>query len=321
MLKRSIFTTSTMALCLGLGLQSCRDDKDGFTLYQNDQAGLTALLEAVRTADQTTVFRFEGSQLANDRELELASGAKLVLENNDALFQRPDGTPLPCSTCSEVTIEVIEANKPADWLGWGLPAYDTNGNLLDHTPAISITATCDNQAMVLQPGRHIRMYVPHDELAGYQIAYATGSTWTLGANNAVFNSNWAIGGNNYEGYEFLVKKTGWITGIRPFAPNGSMNFCVKLPLQYNQDNTRLYALYGDSLHNVVELEAQTSDAGVFCWPNAPINGSIRFVAIAKSGPQYWFADRNSVAASDNNNLKMTPITSDEASIIAFLKGL
>ncbi len=321
MLKRSTTIISAIVFCLSLGLSSCRDDKDDFDKYKDDQAGLTALVEGLTDASNTTVFKIPGSQLANDRELVLASGAKIALENNDALFQRPDGTAQPCSTCNEVVFEIVEARKPSDWLGWGLPANNNNGELIDHTPALRITATCDNQAIELLPNRYIRTYIPHDELAGYQIAYPAGTVWEQGTANTVFNSNWTINSNNYTGYELLVKKMGWATAIRPFAPNGSMNFCVNLPLQYNLDNTRLYALYGSTQQNIVELEANAAEDGIFCWPNAPTNMAIRIVAISKSGPQYWLAQRTSAAASDNNNLKISPTASDESNIMTFLKGL
>jgi hypothetical protein len=320
MLMRIIYSPIVPALVLALSLQACRDDKDEFVPYVDDQLGLQAIVEALPTASSTTVFTFAGQDLVSDRVLELSSGAKIILENNDALFQSLDGTLQPCSTCNEIKVEIKEAHKPSEWLGWGLPANDNNGTLLDHAPAISITVSCDQKPLELLPSRHIRTFVPHATLGNYYIAYPN-SAWEPGAPNSVFSANWTIGGTSYTGYEFLVKKMGWTAAIRPFVPNGSLNFCVKLPEQYNQDNSRVYALCDNNQKNVAELEPMPDNPGNFCMANAPLGTTIRFVVISKTGPGYWLVDGTTVTATDNTTLGLVPTTSSAQDIIAFLQGL
>ena len=308
-------------------IASCRKDTTTFDPYTNGQSELDYLLSFVPNEQAKSVFILKGTDLLHDTMLTTAHGVRVKLENNDFLFTLENGTSQPCSSCNTVKVEITEVLTTGEWLSRRLPANNALGLPQDHISAVHISISCDANALVVAPSRHLKIYLPSGATTNnFEVAYAALDAakkpihWEAGAPNSVFNATWssAAGTNTYEGFELLGKKMGWITAIRPYTPNAFISFCVNLPIQFDESNTRVFALFND---DQVSMElVPDGNGGTFCLENAPKDKNVHFVTISKAGKQYWLGDLSSYIASDVT-VKITPTTSTDQNIIAFIRGL
>jgi hypothetical protein len=311
-----------------LSLPACRKDNETFDPYTNSQKELDALLSSVPSTLTTTVFTLRGSDLVNDTMLATPGGVRLKLENNDVLFTLENNTAQPCTSCNTVKVEITEVLRPGDWLSRGMPTVNQSAELLEHIGAVRVKISCDAKNLLIANSRHLKLYIPDSSNGtNYTIAYAQPdaqqklTAWENGEANSVYNATWTVAGSvsSYEGYQLLTKKLGWVSAIRPLAPNASITFCVKLPKQYYLDNTRVFALLEDGTVTV-QMQPKIDEKGVFCLDNAPMGEDIRFVTVSSTGSHFWLGNGEAVV-SDMAPSSVSPVISDQQSIITFLRGL
>ncbi len=311
-----------------LSLPACRKDNETFDPYANSQKELDALLGSVPSSLTTTVFTLKGADLINDTTLETPGGVRVKLENNNFLFTLENGTAQPCTSCNTVKVELTEVLRAGDWLSRGMPAVNQADKLTEHIGAVHVKISCDAKNLLIDTNRHLKLYIPDSSNgSNYTIAYAQPdaqqklTAWETGAASSVYNATWTVAGSAspYQGYQLLTKKMGWVSAIRPITPNASITFCVKLPKQYYLDNTRVFALLQNGAVTV-QMQPKVDEKGVFCLENAPVGEDIRFVTVSSTGAHFWLGSGEAVV-SDNGASSVSPVISDQQSIITFLRGL
>ena len=311
-----------------LTLFACRKDKISLEPYDNSQGELDYFMSFVPETPTTTIFILQGGNLAKDTMLTTPSGVRVLIQDNDLLFTQENGTAQPCTACNNVQIAVTEVLKTGDWISRKLPSPNTNSQLEKHIGAVKIEVTCDGKLLKLATDRHLKVYIPaKDATANYRVSYTQTDAdgrfmpWELGSPDAVFSASWAatpFAPNTYEGFEILSKRLGWVSASAPIDMANTGGFCVQLPWQFDQDNTRVFAIF-EAENTFSEMQPQLN-TGKFCLDNAILNKPVRIFSISKAGSQYWLGDLNTVSASDARP-QLTPVASNEQFIIQFLRGL
>ncbi len=311
-----------------LTLSACRKDEITLVPYDNSQGELDYFMSFVPETPTTTIFILQGSNLAKDTMLTTPNGVRVHIQNNDLLFTQENGTAQPCTACNNVQIAVTEVLKTGDWISRKLPSTNTNSQLEKHIGAIKIEVTCDGKLLKLAADRHLKVYIPAKDAAGnYTVSYTatddkgTFTSWELGNPDAVFSATWAatpFTPNIYEGFEILSKRLGWVSALAPIDMANTGGFCVQLPMQFDQDNTRVFAIF--EAENTFSEMLPEPNTGKFCLDNAILNKPVRIFSISKAGSQYWLGDTNTVSASDAR-AQLNPVPSNEQAIIQFLRGL
>jgi hypothetical protein len=311
-----------------LTLSACRKDKIILEPYDNSQSELDYFLSFVPETPTTTIFILQGGNLGTDTMLTTPNGVRVHIQDNDLLFTQENGAAQPCTACNNVQIAVTEVLKTGDWISRKLPSTNADSQLEKHIGAVNIAVTCDGKLLKLAVDRHLKVYIPAKDIVGdYTVAYTdtdangTFSRWESGNPDAVFSATWAatpFTPNIYEGFEILSKRLGWISASSPIDISSIGDFCVQLPMQFDQDNTRVFAIF-ETENTFSEMQPEVN-TGKFCLNNAILNKPVRIFSISKAGSQYWLGDLNTVSASDAR-ARLTPVTSNDQSIIQFLRGL
>jgi hypothetical protein len=315
-------------LGLLLTLSACRKDTISLVPYDNSQGELDYFMSFVPETPTTTIFSLQGGNLAKDTMLTTPNGVRVHIQDNDLLFAQENGTAQPCTACNNVQIAVTEVLKTGDWISRKLPSTNTNSQLDKHIGAVKIEVTCDGKLLKLAADRHLKVYIPAKDATGnYTVSYTatddkgTFTPWELGNPDAVFSATWAatpFTPNIYEGFEILSKRLGWVSALAPIDMANTGSFCVQLPMQFDQDNTRVFAIF--EAENAFSEMLPEPNTGKFCLDNAILNKPVRIFSISKAGSQYWLGDTNTVSASDAR-AQLNPVTSNEQAIIQFLRGL
>jgi hypothetical protein len=311
-----------------LTLSACRKDKITLEPYDNSQGELDYFMSFVPETPTTTIFILQGENLAKDTMLTTSNGVRVHIQDNDLLFTQENGTAQPCTACNNVQIAITEVLKTGDWISRKLPYVNTDSQLEKHIGAVKISVTCDGKLLKLAADRHLKVYIPAKDATGnYRVSYTqtddkgTFTPWESGSPDAVFNATWSatpFTPDIYEGFEILSKRLGWVSALAPVDMASTGDFCVELPMQFDQDNTRVFAIF-EAENTFAEMQPQLN-TGVFCLDNAILNKPVRIFSISKAGNQYWLGEIKTISASDAG-AQLTPVTSNEQAIIKFLRGL
>ncbi len=323
MMNRLLKTLPYVLLSTLTTVWGCRKDVEEFRPYVPILEDLEQLLSKAPGTSTHTVFLFGGS--IPDTTLTTASGVRVFLADTENLFADDAGTPVPCSTCPSLKMEVTTVLNKGDLLARGLPTMRQSDNrLLESAGVVRVQASCNGQPLQLRPGRYIKIQAPAtDILFGMQVFQASYDAtpsftgWETSPDTAYW-ADWLLpGGGLQTGYEWITRSLGWSNCARPLNEQSS-SFCVTLPSQFNALNTRVYLVF-DQIRVLAELKGNQQDSR-FCFPKAPIGYPIRIVAVGKTGEQYWLVQKPWEIGS-NTELTVSPQPLTEKDVLDFIKSL
>ncbi|MEZ4919691.1 MAG: hypothetical protein R2792_11380 [Saprospiraceae bacterium] len=306
-----------------IGLVGCRKDTLQFIAYQPSVDDLNMTLAQVPAPSTHSIFDLDG--LNQDTTLTTASGVRVTLIDTEQLFQNNAGTPIPCSTCPDLRIEVIEVLKKGDILARKLPTRTMDHQALETVAMVNVRVFCNEVELNLLPNRNYNIQVPAadlqpnlelwtgvlsgDELVGWNPSPSTGAVgwgeWQ--------DDNGAI----VTGYDILTKDLGWNSACAPITEPSS-SFCIEMPPGFDSENSQVFLVLTNS-KSVFELEADPN-SNSFCLDQAPIGYSVQLITLTKLGNQYLLGNVQSEIGT-NSVVDLDPEESPELAIIQFLKSL
>jgi sulfur transfer complex TusBCD TusB component (DsrH family) len=303
----------------------CRKDSTTFSTYPPSLGEISYLLSQVPDGATTTIFNLKGNGSAiPDTVLTTPGGVRVFLTDTDALLANANGTGIAVSAYTNLQVIVTEVFEKGDLLARGLTTQSTEGQLLDCTGAVNVRILYDGQTAQLRADRYLKIQFPAPSLtAGMQLYYASAGststkiTWEAGASNNVFWAEWpTLSGSNTEGYELIAKQLGWVSSQKPVDGTAG-TCCVRLPLQFDGDNTRVF-LTLKNINALVELEAGPDRQ--FCADGIPVGYEVRTVTVSKAGPQHWLG-YGTTESGTSTTLSPTPQARSEAEVLDFIRGL
>lgn len=310
---------STLATVWG-----CRKDVEEFHPYTPTQEDLGQLLLQVPSASSHTVFPFGGS--IPDTTLTTASGVRVFLADTENLFADNSGTPVPCSTCPDLKVEVTTVLSKGDLLARNLPTATTGGQMVESTGVVYLQASCKGAPLQLDKnkGSYIKIQIPAPEVktgmkvyAGVVDGLSKLTNWEPTTDTA-FWAEWPLSnGNKQTGYELITKQLGWSNCARPVIEQTS-SFCVTLPTQFNALNTRAFLVF-DNIRALAELTGNDTSSQ-FCFSGAPIGYPVRIVVVSKTGDQYWLVEKP-WELGQNTVIPMSPLPMTDNDILSYIKSL
>lgn len=318
--------TSCISLLLStvVLLWGCRKDVREFIPYLPVLENLDQLLQQAPDPTTRTIFQFNSS--VPDTTLSATSGVRVFLADTEHLFADATGTPVPCSTCPSLKIEITTVLRKGDFVSRNLPTTThPDSKMLESAGAVHVQAMCGNKTLQLLPNRYLKVQIPAEN-PDTGMAVFTGELdnkghvvgWA-GTNATAFLAQWisAISGMQQTGYEIIVPHTGWSNCARPL-PEQSSSFCVSLPEQFTALNARVYMVFQNT-NAVAELQGNDQNSE-FCFPEAPLGYPVNVVVVGKTGGQYWLGNLFTEIGT-NVQVPVLPIPIQEQDLIAFLKNL
>jgi hypothetical protein len=307
-------------------LWGCRKDEHEFIPYVPVQENLGQLLLQTPDASTQTVFQFGGSAIP-DTMLASASGVRVFLVDTENLFADGAGTPVPCSTCPSLKIEVTTVLRKGDFLARKLPtATYPDSKMLESAGAVHVRVLCGAKVLQLLPGRYLKIQIPAvnntqpnmSVFTGEQDAQENVTGWT-DTNEPAFLAQWPLpgSGDQQPGYELIVPQTGWSNCARLLPESGS-SYCVTLPSQFTALNARVFLVFQNT-NAVAELTGDEASSE-FCFPEAPLGYPVQVVVVGKTGGQYWLA-KLFTEIGTNVKLSLQPTPTPEQDLLNFLKSL
>lgn len=305
-----------------LPLCACRKDVDDFKAYAPSTQDLGNLL-AEQVPSPTTKTNFTLNLLAADTVLETPNGTLVHLIDTDDLFMDAQtGSPVFCSTCNDLTLEVTEILNKRDIVARGLHTVGDNNMLFESGGMVRVNATCNGRQLALLTDRTIKVLLPNaNPQPGYFVfAQAPNPTepWQ-NSQQEVFEAEWHIaGGEIRNGYEVLVKKMGWSACGKTITDPQS-GLCIELPAGFADQNTLAYIVFKNQ-SVVVPLQYSLSGSQ-FCFPNVPEGFQVQLVAMSKLGGQYWLGKEQTEIGINPILLQMGTQEITEVAVINFIKSL
>jgi hypothetical protein len=314
----ALLSTLTMA-----GSGGCRKDVQEFVPYDRSVEALREVLAQV--PDPATFTEFHLSMVSPaDITLTTPGSVRIILKNTGELFANADGVTVPCSTCTDLKVEVTEVLARRDLLARGLSTFDLDGNMLNSGGAVHLRITCDGQELHLLPGRDLEVQLPvpdaQDGLLVYYGEFEADSVfsgWST-AGEEVFTAQWTLpGGQTQYAYQVLATKLGWVSCNKPVL-EPTTQYCVSLPPGFNAQNTLVFVMFtGQS--TVTALEPDSPTSGTFCLHEAPLGYPVKIITLSKVGGQFSLDNLFSEIGT-NANVPALPEVISEQDLIDFLKG-
>lgn len=302
----------------------CRKDVEEFIPYVPALEDLGQLFSQVPGSSAHSVFQFGGS--IPDTTLTTASGVRVFLADTDNLFADDTGTPVPCSTCPSLKVEITTVLRKGDLVSREFSTTTfPDQQMLESAGLVDVRASCNGKNLRLLPGRYIKVQLPTSDVPTPMNVY-TGAldadgrvTGWSSTGSGAFWAEWPLpgGGGTQTGYELIVPQLGWSNCARPLTEQSSP-FCVSLPGQFTALNTRVFLVF-ETIRAVTELEGD-DDSSDFCFPEAPLGYPVRVVVLAKTGGQYWLTYKSTEIGS-NVQMPLAPQPQQEKDLVDFLKSL
>lgn len=311
---------STLAAVWG-----CRKDVQEFIPYTPTQEDLGQLLLQVPDATTHTVFLFGGS--IPDTTLTTASGVRVFLADTEHLFADEAGTPIPCSTCPALKVEVTTVLDKGEIVSRGLPTTTyPDPKMLESAGLVKLRVTCNGNALSLLPNRYLKVQIPDDAPKPDMQVFAESNDlnaklagWAVTGSEA-YLADWPLltdPGQVQTGYELIVPALGWTNCARPIIEQSS-SFCVTIPEQFTALNARVFLVF-KNIRAVAELKGDVNSSK-FCFPAAPLGYPVTVVVIGKTGGQYWLAQKFTEIGS-NVEMPVTPQPVEEKDLLSYLQNL
>lgn len=328
MLKVTIKNISALTLFLAVAMISwgCRKDVLEIRPYPVTLTELSLLLNQVPDPNSTTTFHFNG--LNEDKILSTPSGIRLFLTDVDHLFSTlsPNPSPVACSTCSDLKIEITEINKRGDALGRGLPTTTKNDEILESVGMVEIRVFCDNAELQLDTGRTLKVQMPSAVIKDDLFVFAATSNdkgfagWE-NTGQEVFYADWPPPGGTGAvvlGYELVISKLGWSNCAQALDATDFTPFCAVLEAGYTGQNTQAYLVFNNAFVVVpLRFDGLTQS---FCFPNIPAGYPVRVISVAKLDTAFWLG-AVSTETGTNSLLTVQPIKQEAQEILGYLRGL
>jgi hypothetical protein len=315
LLLYTLLSTFTLAVAGG-----CRKDVEEFRPYPITLGDIALLLGQVPEPATRTVFTMNGA--FPDTTLRTASGVRVSLADTEALLEDEMNSPVPCSTCPNLQIEITESLRKGDLLARGLATYDAEGQLFESSGAVRVTFNCGGKKLRVQGGRNIKVQIPAAAPKTDWLMFtrlSKDSTVWQNTQQQAYAADW-LGPNatTVKGYELITSTTDWVSAGRPLAA-GSATFCADLPPNLNPQNTVVFMIFKKS-RAVIQLDKVLSGQN-FCAPNLPPSEQVRIVTVSKFGDDFWVSQLEDEIGLSTSVKPMTPTVMSEADILNLLRGL
>lgn len=302
---------------------SCRKDVEIFRPYDISVAEISLALQQVPAIQTTSVL------VLNNRSADTlfitAGGVRIFLNQLDQLFSNASGAIVPCSTCPDFRLEVIEIQRKGDLVARNTGTVTTENRVLESDGILHLKATCNGQELQLSQGKLLKIQVPGAApLFANQMFTNTSGTadvftgWSA-TNQAVTAAEWQVSGTPpfQLGYQLLVPTLRWVCAGRMLEePNSS--YCVELPLGFSDQNTQAFMVF-KNMQSVVLLKYQ-ADEFRFCAPFVPQGFPVQLVTVSKLGDQFWLGNKEEESGGANT-LILQPQKMSEQQVIDFIKNL
>lgn len=308
-----------------VSMWACRKDVEEFRPYIATQEDLAQLFTQVPDVSTHSIFPFSGS--IPDTTLTTASGVRVFLADTEHLFADSAGTPVPCSTCPTLKIEVTTVLDKGEIVSRGLPTTTfPDPILLESAGLVKLRVTCNGKVLQLLSNRYLKVQIPDDApKPGMQVfaertdLNAQLAGWAV-TGSEVYLADWPKPndpGGVQTGYELIVPNLGWTNCARPLVEQSS-SFCVTLPEQFTALNARVFLVF-KNIRAVAELKGDDSSSR-FCFAAAPLGYPVTVVVIGKTGGQYWLGQKFTEIGS-NVEMPLAPQPLDEKELLSFLQNL
>lgn len=315
LLLYTLLSTFTLAVAGG-----CRKDVEEFRPYPITLGDIALLLGQVPDTATRTVFSMSGA--FPDTTLRTASGVRVSLVDTEALLEDEAGTPVPCSTCQELQIEITESLRKGDLLARGLTTYDAGGQLFESSGAVRVTFTCDGKKLNIQSSRNIKIQVPAADPKTDWLMFtrpSKDSTQWQKTQQQAYAADWpGPNATTVKGYELIANTTGWVSAGRPMTV-GTAVLCADLPPNLNPQNTVVFMIFKKS-RSVIQLDKVLSGQN-FCAPNLPPSEQVRIVTVSKFGDDFWVGQLEDEIGLSTSVKPVNPVVMSEADVLKLLRGL
>ncbi len=302
---------------------NCRKDVEIFRPYDISVAEISLALQQVPAAQTKSVL--ELNNRVADTLFVTPSGVRIFLNHLDQLFADASGAIVPCSTCPDFRLEVVEIQRKGDLIARNTSTVTPENRVLESGGILHLKATCSGQELRLAQGNMLKIQIPAVApfFANQLFTNSSGSLdvftgWT-GANTPVTTAEWPLqGGSSFQvGYQILAPTLHWVCAGRMLEePNSS--YCVELPLGFSDQNTQAFMVLKNR-QTVVPLKYQAADFR-FCAPFTPQGFAVQLVTVSKLGDQFWLSSKD-VETGGTNTVTLQPQKMSEQQVIDFIKNL
>jgi hypothetical protein len=306
-----------------LATWNCRKDVEIFRPYDISVAEISLALQQVPAAQTESVLHLSNRQA--DTIFVTPSGVRIFLRHLDQLFTDASGAVVPCSTCSDFRLEVVEIQRKGDLIARSTSTVTPENRVLESGAILHLKASCNGQELKLIQNSELKIQIPASApfFANQLFSNSSGTSdvftgWT-GANTPVTSAEWQVpGGTSFQvGYQMFVPSMHWICAGRMLEePNSS--YCVELPLGFSDQNTQAFIVMKNK-NSVVPLRYQ-ADEYRFCAPFIPQGFPVQLVTVSKLGNQYWLGNKD-VETGGTNSATVQPQKMSEQQVIEFIKNL
>ncbi|HNG89818.1 MAG TPA: hypothetical protein PK858_06425, partial [Saprospiraceae bacterium] len=175
----------------------------------------------------------------------------------------------------------------------------------------------------IQKSRHIKVQIPAaDPQADWALFTHPDRDSTAWKNtgDAAYMADWLTpGGALVQGYELLVKETGWAGAGKDMANGNGGSLCADLPPNLNPQNTVVFLVFKKS-RTVIQLDSGAS-AEDFCSLQLPPGEPVRLVTVSKFGDSFWAATLEDETGFSASVKSLIPVVKSEQEVIDLLRGL
>lgn len=316
-------TTLLAILCMLAGW-NCRKDVEIFRPYDISVADISLALQQVPAAQTASTLVLNNRQA--DTLFVTSGGVRLFLNNLDQLFANASGEIVPCSTCPDFRLEVIEIRRKGDLIARNVSTITPENRVLESGGILHLNARCNGQQLQLSQGNTLKIQIPAEaplfanQLFTNTATNTNGFTGWTGGNTPVGAAEWQVPGGTPSfqlGYQLLAPALQWVCAGRMLEePNSA--YCVEMPLGFSDQNTQAFIILKNK-KTVVPLQYQAADFR-FCASFIPQGVPVELVTVSKLGDQFWLGSKNTETGGANfSTLQPQKMTAQQ--VIDFIKNL
>jgi hypothetical protein len=319
-------TYTLLSILILAGVGGCRPDIEELRPSTHPLDDLFALLAQVPEPATKTTFVLPNLQ--QDTALTTAGGVRITLSDTENLFADPANQPVPSSSCSELTIEVVEVLRKGDILARGLRTTDFDGGgLLESYGQAYLSARCGQTPLHLLQPIKVQLPVPPGQALLTDIEQRYGrlvggafAGWQFSGEPA-FHASWLLPGNTEltNGYELYTNELGWVGAFRPIVEPTS-SFCVTLPAPHSAANSLVMVVLPNSKTTLL-LEPDGPESNTFCYSHAPVGFVVEVIVLSKHDGKYWLGRRITEIGSGGTTITIEPEQKTEQTLVNTLKNL
>lgn len=318
-----ILRTTLLAILLLLAGWSCRKDVEIFRPYAISVAEITLALQQVPAAQTQSVLQLSNRHA--DTLFVTPSGIRIFMHDLDNLFADAAGIVVPCSTCPDFRLEVVEIKQKGDLVARHTGTITAENRVLESGGILYLRASCGSGELQLIQGKSLKIQIPSEQpFFANQLFVNTSSSgdtfsgWT-GVNLPVTVAEWQVpGGSSVQvGYQLLSPSLHWVCAGRMLEEPNS-RYCMELPLGFSDQNTQAFLVF-KTKRCVVPMNYVSADFQ-FCADFTPEGFPVQVVTLTKVGGQFWLG-RQDTETGSTSVLTIQPQQLTEQQVIDFIKNL